>query len=269
MRAMSCAAAALPAFVGPHPGRCPASVQSLSRMEPGVGLLDPRIAAVLERCFERLCGRDSNIDARELGSGLAIENEYLAQRILCVLDADRDGLIDREDFLGSIRTLLCGTVRERLSFAFRIHDLDDDQLLDRAELQHMIGLGLREDELDTPEAEAARLTDLVLSGADRNQDGRVSFAEFEAAVQAHASVLEQITRSGLIWIAPDEHVRAYVEELRRALGFEACLRPAAGRGGWAAAQAGKPRAVPLAGRGVGAAERRAVRARDGGVSRAG
>jgi Ca2+-binding EF-hand superfamily protein len=193
------------------PGPLPGERASLSRMEPSVSLLDPRIAAVLERCFERLCGRDSNIDARELGSGLAIENEYLAQRILCVLDADRDGLIDREDFLGSIRTLLCGTARERLAFAFRIHDLDDDQVLDRAELQHMIGLGLREDELDTPEAEAARLTDLVLSGADRNQDGSVSFAEFEAAVQAHASVLEQITQSGLIWIAPDEHVRAYVE----------------------------------------------------------
>jgi predicted ferric reductase/Ca2+-binding EF-hand superfamily protein len=193
------------------PGPRPGEASSLALMEPGINLLDPRIAGVLERCFDRLCGRDSNIDALELGSGLEIRTEYLAQRVLCVLDADRDGLIDREDFLTSIRTLLCGSARERLSFAFRIHDLDDDQALDRAELQHMIALGLREDSLDTSEAEAERLTDLLLLGADRNEDGRVSFAEFEVAVHAHTSVFEQITRSGLIWIAPDEHLRAYVE----------------------------------------------------------
>ncbi|HKP60717.1 MAG TPA: ferric reductase-like transmembrane domain-containing protein [Polyangiales bacterium] len=184
--------------------------RSLAQLEPEVRKLDRRIASVLERCFERLSGRDSNIDVRELGSALDLESEYLTQRILCVLDKDNDGLIDREDFLGSVRTLLFGTAPERLLLAFRIHDLDGDDALDRGELEHMIALGLSEDSLDAPLTEVSRLADLLLTSVDSDRDGRISFREFEEAVSKHASVLEHISQSGLIWLAPDDRVREYM-----------------------------------------------------------
>ena len=183
---------------------------SLAQLEPEVRKLDRRIASVLERCFKRLSGRDSHIDAHELGRALDLESEYLTQRILRVLDKNDDGLIDREEFLGSVRTLLFGSAAERLLLAFRIHDLDGDQALDRAELEHMIALGLGEDSLDAPRSEVGRLADLLMSSVDRDRNGRISFREFEAAVSKHATVLEQIGQSGLIWLAPDERVREFV-----------------------------------------------------------
>lgn len=176
--------------------------------------LDPRVVAVLNCCFERLRGRDSNIDVSDVRARLALDNEYLAQRILDVLDANGDGVVDCEEFMSSVRSLLLGSATDRLLFAFRIHDLDEDSLLDRRELQHMIELGLREDSLlDSLTEESRRLADLVLAEADTNRDARVSFAEFEAAVRKHAPVFEQLTNRGLIWLAPDEHVRDQLTSL--------------------------------------------------------
>ena len=176
--------------------------------------LDPRVLAVLRCRFERLRGRDSDIDVRDVRAQLELDNEYLAQRILDVLDLDGDGVVDCDEFMNSVRGLLLGSATDRLLFAFRVHDLDGDSLLDRRELRHMIELGLREDSLlDSLEHEATRLAELVLTGADRDRDGRVSFSEFEAAVRRHASVFEQLTSRGLIWLAPDEHVRTQLTTL--------------------------------------------------------
>jgi predicted ferric reductase/Ca2+-binding EF-hand superfamily protein len=191
----------------------PGRHSSLVELEPGAALLDPAILELLERCFAKLCGTDSNIDRGDLKHALELKCDYLAERILCVLDEDGDGLIDREDFLGSIRTLLFGSARERLSFAFRIHDLDGDAVLSRAELEHMIGLGLREDALEAPEREAARLTDLLLAAADKDGGQTLCFAEFEAAIRMHHTVFNQVTRSGLVWLAPDEGIRDEVASI--------------------------------------------------------
>ena len=66
-------------------------------------------------------------------------------------DRDRDGVIDVEDFLGSVRRLLFGSTRDRLLFAFRIHDGDRDGRLSRRELERMIALGIAEHELAADE----------------------------------------------------------------------------------------------------------------------
>jgi len=76
----------------------PPSAAPLDGIAPGVRELDPRIQAVLETCFE-------------------LQTEYLASRILHALDTDGDGLIDRDDFSSSLRTLLLGPSCERLALA--------------------------------------------------------------------------------------------------------------------------------------------------------
>jgi predicted ferric reductase/Ca2+-binding EF-hand superfamily protein len=224
------------------PGEEPARISSLLELDPAAPQLDPAILELLERCFARLGGDDESIDREELKDALELKCNYLTDRILGVLDEDGDGLIDRQEFHASIRRLLYGSARERLLFAFRIHDLDGDAVLSRAELEYMIGLGLREDALELPEQEAARLTALLLAAADKDGDGSLSFAEFEAAVMKHAAVFNQIARSGFVWLAPDDEARS--ELLRVSMRVQPSFRESLGRSLTRLAHKLENRAVP-------------------------
>src|SRR5579885_3228548 len=91
------------------------------------------IVEVLDRAFAHLAGHDAVIDVQELKRALGIEAEYLARRVMAGFDTDGDGVIRRDEFIEGARRLVMGTPRERLLFAFRIHDHDGDGALDRTD----------------------------------------------------------------------------------------------------------------------------------------
>ena len=166
--------------------------------------VDAELLEHLERRFSELSGADRLISVAELGRALNLRSEELARRVLTAFDRDHDGHIDAGDFLGSVRRLLLGSARDRLLFAFRVHDIDGDSSLTREELTRMIALGLAEDAVTYPAGEPARLAALLLDCADRNHDGRLSFDEFSRAIEKHAETLRHVTTSGACWLAPNE-----------------------------------------------------------------
>src|SRR6202035_2330728 len=110
----------------------------------------------LERSFAHLAGDDAVIDVKELQRALGLRSGYLARRVMSVFDADRDGLIRREEFLEGVRKLILGSPREKLLFAFRLHDDNGDARLDRDELSRMVTLALAEDDVVTSDAHIGR-----------------------------------------------------------------------------------------------------------------
>jgi predicted ferric reductase/Ca2+-binding EF-hand superfamily protein len=179
------------------------------------GETDPRsILTVLDRAFAHLAGKDATIDVHELRRALGIEAEYLARRVMAGFDTDGDGVIRRDEFIEGARRLVMGSPRDRLLFAFRVHDHDGDGALDRTDLVRMITLALAEDDLNASEARVARLVSALLTEVDTNRDGRVSFEELEAGVARHPHLLEQMTRDEARWLVPNEDLLARIDAAR-------------------------------------------------------
>lgn len=177
---------------------------------PRPSAVDQRLLQSLERSFSRLAGADGVIDVKELKAALGLRSEYLARRVLAAFDLNGDGVIKRDEFMEGVRKLVLGTEQEKLMFAFRLHDHDGDGAISRDELHRMIAISLAESDVAERATQPAnRLADALFSLADKNRDGRLSFAEFESVVRRRPALLDKMTRSEATWIAPNEDLLAW------------------------------------------------------------
>ncbi|MEO6418286.1 MAG: EF-hand domain-containing protein, partial [Polyangiaceae bacterium] len=175
-------------------------------------LVDAKLVAAVEKAFATHAGPDGVIDVKELQRALGLRSEYLAKRVLASLDLDHDGVIGRDEFVSGVKKLVFGSDSEKLAFAFRMHDEDGDGFIDQGELLRMICISLGESDLATRESmPPERLTQALLTTADTNGDGRISFAEFEAVIRKQPELLDKMTRSEALWIAPSEDLLARLD----------------------------------------------------------
>jgi ferredoxin-NADP reductase/Ca2+-binding EF-hand superfamily protein len=174
--------------------------------------IDAELVATLDRAFVAHAGGDGRIDAGDLQRALGLRSEYLARRVLAAFDANRDGFVGRDEFLAGVRALVAGTDRDKIAFAFRVHDEDGDGYLSERELYRMIALAMAESQVaERATQPAAILSRTLFSAADRNRDGRVSLDELVAVVSARPALLREMTRSEAQWIAPNEDLLARLE----------------------------------------------------------
>jgi predicted ferric reductase/Ca2+-binding EF-hand superfamily protein len=186
---------------------------------PRPSLVDARLLESLERAFEAHAGDDAVIDVHDLQRALGLRAEFLARRVLAAFDEDGDGVIRKDEFFAGVRKIVFGSARDKLRFAFTMHDHDGDGVVEPIELLRMITLALAEDDVTITEGHADRLAQRVFAEADRNGDQRISFEDFATALEARPALLEQMTRSEARWIAPNEDLLARVEDRsRRARG---------------------------------------------------
>jgi predicted ferric reductase/Ca2+-binding EF-hand superfamily protein len=174
---------------------------------------DARLLARLEQAFRAHAGADQRIDAAEFQRAVGLRSPYLSGRVFAAFDANRDGYLGREEFVEMARRLVSGSTSEKLAFAFRVHDHDGDGFIEEQEMLRMIAIGLAESELVERRTQPAeQLTRALFHAVDANRDGRISFAEFEAALQQRPALLRQMTASEAIWIAPNEDLLARLEQ---------------------------------------------------------
>ncbi len=177
-------------------------------------LVDARLLEGLERAFASHASDGAAIDVKGLQRALGLRNEQLAGRMLAAFDTDGDGVIRQDEFIEGVRKIVFGTSREKLHFAFLLHDLDGDGGIEPIELVRMITLALAEDDVTLREGHAEGLAQRFFAEADRNRDGRISFEEFTGALEGHPALLEQMIRSEARWIAPNEDLLARVDDHR-------------------------------------------------------
>jgi NADPH oxidase 5 len=180
------------------------------RLHPSA--VDARLLQALERAFATHSVGGETIDVAQLQAAIGLRSEYLARRVHAIFDADGDGVVDRAEFLAAVKSVVFGTEREKLSFAFRVHDHDGDGVITETEMLRMIAISLAESDVaekasQTPE----RLTHSLFLAADLDHDGKITFDEFEAAVRKLPALLEKMVRSEALWIAPNEDLLAWLE----------------------------------------------------------
>jgi len=174
--------------------------------------LEPALLEALSRAFSGHAGSDQLIDASDLQRALRIRNEFLAQRMLSILDRDGDGRVSREEFMAAVRRLVFGSARDKLRLAFQIHDLDGNGRIEPEEIRRMIALNLDEEAgSDTSGVHSTRrrelrvdeLSHLLLSTADDDGSKSLCFEEFERITAGDPKLLELISKNEASWLFPE------------------------------------------------------------------
>ena len=141
----------------------------------------PKELAKLHKRFTKLDKDNSGqLEPEEFFDIPALAQNPLVKRVISIFDKDKDGRISFIEFVNGLSTLSMGSSEEeKLRFAFKVYDLDEDGFISNGDLfgtlKMMIGNNLTDVQLQ-------QLVDRTIQKGDEDADGLISFDEFQRMV---------------------------------------------------------------------------------------
>lgn len=117
----------------------------------------------------------------------------LAPRIFDLFDNNRDGTVDMREIVGGFSSLKYSQGDDALRLCFQMYDTDRSGCISKEEVAAMLR-ALPDDCLPIDITEAGKL-DEIFDVMDANNDGRVTFEEFKAAMQRDSSLQDAVLSS--------------------------------------------------------------------------
>ncbi len=101
--------------------------------------------------------------------------------MIAIFDEDGGGDVDFQEFVSGLSAFSSkGNKEEKLRFAFKVYDIDRDGYISNGELfivlKMMVGSNLKDQQLQ-------QIVDKTIMEADLDQDGKISFEEFQKMVE--------------------------------------------------------------------------------------
>jgi Ca2+-binding EF-hand superfamily protein len=131
----------------------------------------------LSHSFNKLdLNKNGSLSVDEFLSIPELQQNPLVRRVIDILDTDRNGEVDFQEFIQGVSQFsVKGEKEKKLRFAFRIYDIDQDGFISNGELfqvlKTMVGNNLTEKQLQ-------EIVDKTILYADKDGDGKISFQEF-------------------------------------------------------------------------------------------
>lgn len=120
-----------------------------------------------------------------------VTEDVLLERVFSAFDRCNDGVVRLEEWLQGLSVFLRGTPRERTAFCFLVYDLNADGFVTRDEMFQLLRNCLVKHPGDEDPDEGVKdLVELALRKLDGDKDGKVSFDDFQAAVDKEPLLLE-------------------------------------------------------------------------------
>ncbi|XP_042540478.1 EF-hand calcium-binding domain-containing protein 1-like isoform X2 [Dipodomys spectabilis] len=136
-------------------------------------------------------GLDRNTFRGILYSIFGMTDDMLMNRVFFAFDKDSDNFINVIEWIKGLSVFLRGTFEEKLKFCFEVYYLNGDGYISQEEIFDMLKNSLYQ---QSPEEESdegiSELVDLTLKKMDYDNDGKISFADFERAVRKDTLLLE-------------------------------------------------------------------------------
>ena len=134
--------------------------------------------------------KSGTIEPEEFFSIPSLAKNPLVKRVISVFDENKDGKISFEEFINGLSTLSTGTnEEEKIKFAFRVYDFDNDGMISNGDLfltlKMMVGDNLSEIQLQ-------QLVDRTIVQADQDGDGMISYPEF-AKMVSQLNIAKKLT----------------------------------------------------------------------------
>ncbi|XP_066096058.1 calaxin-like [Saccopteryx bilineata] len=119
-------------------------------------------------------------------------DDKLLNRVFFAFDKDSDNCINVNEWVKGLSVFLRGTLEEKLKFCFEVYYLNgDDGCISEEEIFDLLKNSLYQ---QSPEEETdegiKELVDITLKKMDYDNDGKISFADFEKAVKEDRLMME-------------------------------------------------------------------------------
>ncbi|XP_010612640.1 calcineurin subunit B type 2 [Fukomys damarensis] len=136
----------------------------------------------LSKSFKKLdLDKSGSLSVEEFMALPEIQKNPLAKRVIDIFDTDGNGEVDFKEFIiGISHFSVKGNVEQKLRFAFRIYDIDEDGYISNGELFQVLKMMVGE---NLSNWELQQLVDKTIIVMDKDGDGRLSFEEFSALVR--------------------------------------------------------------------------------------
>ncbi|CAD5125140.1 DgyrCDS13383 [Dimorphilus gyrociliatus] len=125
--------------------------------------------------------RDGRLDMDVIMSLPELKANPFNERICKVFSSTSSGDMSFEDFLDMMSVFSEAAPKHvKVEYAFRIYDFDDDDVLSRGDLKNVVNHLTGNEVLEADDLE--QLISNILEEADLDNDGALSFAEFEHVI---------------------------------------------------------------------------------------
>ncbi|XP_077713090.1 peroxisomal ATPase PEX1 isoform X3 [Canis aureus] len=113
------------------------------------------------------------------------------KNLFFAFDKDNDNCINAKEWVKGLSVFLRGTFEEKLKFCFEVYYLNGDGYISQEEIFDMLKNSLHQQSSEEETDEGIReLVDITLKKMDYDNDGKISFADFEKAVKEDKLLLE-------------------------------------------------------------------------------
>ncbi|XP_076980108.1 calaxin-like isoform X2 [Tamandua tetradactyla] len=160
-----------------------------SEVECLIRLFDSLVGKTHEKVDK--IGLDRNEFRGILHSVFGMTDDMLMNRVFFVFDKDNDNRINVKEWVKGLSVFLRGTFEEKLKFCFEVYYLNGAGYISREEIYDMLKNSLHQQSSEEETDEGIKeLVDITLKKMDYDNDGKISFADFEKAVREDRLLLE-------------------------------------------------------------------------------
>ncbi|KYM84885.1 Frequenin-1 [Atta colombica] len=116
-----------------------------------------------------------------------------------ILDCKKDGTIEFEEFIRALSVTSRGNLDEKLHWAFRLYDVDNDGFITRDEMYNivdaiyqMVGQQPQAEDENTPQ----KRVDKIFDQMDKNHDDKLTLEEFREGSKADPRIVQALSLGG-------------------------------------------------------------------------
>ena len=165
----------------------------------------------LQNKFREIAGEDQLIDREEFRNGLQISNQKISNRLFDIFDKDSNGTIDYSEFMYTLESIVNGDQKEKIRFAFNLHDLDNSGFIDKKELNILIKQSFVENNLSYDEFQISLLVEEFFKKADKDKSNTIDFNEFLDVANEYPDFIDGFAVNPVHWLVPDRYENKFTK----------------------------------------------------------
>jgi len=167
------------------------------------GVLNEENIAWLESVFRENVGKGKEeFTLDEFKKIVPSKNEFFVERAFRIFDKDGSGTVSLAEFIETMHQFSGQGDDEKISFLFKVYDLNDDGLIDEADLREVMKACMVENGMHFDEKEVSDLANALFDDAVKEGCSGITVDDLKDQLQRHEGLLENLTISIGRWLVP-------------------------------------------------------------------